>query len=620
MAGILGDITVDTSTTKIVYLQEQEGWIPYIVIQQGKPESGNYDDSCDGTWLIRQNDPTAFRWDTESGTLYPDSDVNNWLNITFLHFLTSDFRNALKTVRIPYCSNRSPETIASGPQGLECQVFLLSASEIGANSGYGQPSTEGALLQYFIAGDTSSAKNRRSSIKNKYWTRSVSTNSGWAILQNAGDPDDLNVNTAYPVMPVIILPSYLPVDDNDHVLFSAPAPSNINVPSSVIATQSIAISWSTSSGADSYKLERQVNGGSWKTVYTGANTSYTDTAQTGWSSVVYRVSAGISGVYGDTTQSSTVTITTPATPSSITVPGAAMTGQTYEVLWDAVTNVDSYKLERRVNSGSWTTVYTGPGLSFTNTAQTGWTSVQYRVSAGIDGVYGDPVTSSEIDIIAASALVISGADGSLGTITAPVTYSVTSDTGNQITVEETVGNHTRTLTPTSGQLISIPVSMMDPAADGSGQIVIKASVTASSGQVNQTRSWTYTKTPLTLPTKAYRVEQLQGEAKDVMPLTLAEAVMLPDGQSVADKLGVSAVFVAKTTAKTITLPFAPSAAVVGYVPRSSEYYDNEPQSWLIFQGQTIRLHVSGTSFKLNGNTVSCDSANAVSGIQVVAFY
>lgn len=202
----------------------------------------------------------------------------------------------------------------------------------------------------------------------------------------------------------------------------------------------------------------------------------------------------------------------------------------------------SYKLEREVNgSGSWEQVYEGPNLTYTDTVQDTWTSVKYRVSAGIDGVYGTPLESDTVDIIPASALVISGADGSLGTITAPVTYSVTSDTGNQITVEETVGNHTRTLTPTSGQLISIPVSMIDPAADDAGEITIQASVQATSGTVTQTRNWTYTKTPLTLPTKAYRVEQLQGGAKDVMPLTLAEAVMMPDGSSVADKLGATSV-------------------------------------------------------------------------------
>lgn len=225
----------------------------------------------------------------------------------------------------------------------------------------------------------------------------------------------------------------------------------------------------------------------------------------------------------------------------------------------------SYKLEREVNgSGSWEQIYEGPNLTYTNTVQSTWTSVKYRVSAGIDGVYDTPMESDTVDIIPASALVISGADGSLGTITAPVTYSVTSDTGNQITVTETINGHSRTLNPTSGAQIAIPVSMIDPAADDAGEITIQASVQATSGTVTQTRSWTYTKTPLTLPTKAYRVEQLQGGAKDVIPLDLAEAVMMPDGKSVAEKLGGATLagVAIGTFTSSVTLPFAPDAVRV----------------------------------------------------------
>ena len=109
-------------------------------------------------------------------------------------------------------------------------------------------------------------------------------------------------------------------------------------------------------------------------------------------------------------------------------------------------------------------------------------------------------------------------------------YSVTSDPGNQITVTEIINGHERTLTPTSGQLITIPVSMLDP---GTGGITIKASVQAASGIVNQTRSWTYTKTPLALPVAPYRVERMQGKECDIFPQTLAEAVFMPDGSSVA---------------------------------------------------------------------------------------
>lgn len=215
---------------------------------------------------------------------------------------------------------------------------------------------------------------------------------------------------------------------------------------------------------------------------------------------------------------------------SITVPGAAMTGQSVDIFFEAADRAESYKLERKVDSNGWTQVYEGAELAYADTIQPGWTSVQYRVSAGISGVYSTPMVSNTVSIIPTSALVISGTDGNLGTITAPVAYSVTSDTGNQITVTEIINGHERTLTPTSGQLITIPVSMLDP---GAGAITIKASVQAASGIVNQTRNWTYTKTSLALPVAPYRVERLQGKECDVMPQTLAEAVFMPDGSSVA---------------------------------------------------------------------------------------
>ena len=219
----------------------------------------------------------------------------------------------------------------------------------------------------------------------------------------------------------------------------------------------------------------------------------------------------------------------PGVPS-ITVPGAAMIGHAVDISWEAADSAESYKLERRVDSGGWTQVYAGDDLTYTDTVQSGWTSVQYRISAGISGVYGGLTVSNVVSIIPVSSLVISGTDGNLGTAKAPVTYSVTSDTDSPITVTEIINGHERTLTPTSGQLITIPVSMLDP---GTGGITIKASVQAASGIVNQTRSWTYTKTPLALPVAPYRVERMQGKECDIFPQTLAEAVFMPDGSSVA---------------------------------------------------------------------------------------
>ena len=397
-------------------------------------------------------------------------------------------------------------------------------------------------------------------------------------------------------------------------------PSSVSIPADIMPGQQITITVTPGTGkvyggTVSYQYQVRLDGGAWQTVATTTATTQGYTVPAGTQSIQARVVASDNMGFTSDTYVASAAVTVVGAPASITVPGAAMPGQSIAISWEAVSGAETYKLER--NTGSrWTQVYEGANLTYTDTAQTGWTSVQYRVSAGIDGVYGDPVTSSEVDIISATSLVISGADGSLGTITAPVTYSVTSDTGNQITVTETINGHSRTLNPASGAQIAIPVSMIDPAADDTGEITIQASVRATSGTVTQTRNWTYTKTPLTLPTKAYRVEQLQGGAKDVMPLTLAEAVMLPDGSSVADYVNTPTVFAAKTTQNSITMPFTPSMVVFSSLETSRGYGQNV---YLVYQGDSF---LDGYSWRitLSGNTISkSGGSDGVNGMKIIAF-
>lgn len=285
--------------------------------------------------------------------------------------------------------------------------------------------------------------------------------------------------------------------------------------------------WISSSGKLAYRIPDTLSGKIFYPVYYGVKTikekgAYIEDV-TSESENTYPKD-GISGNYYYVFK-----YAVPGVPS-ITVPGAAMIGHAVDISWEAADSAESYKLERRVDSGGWTQVYAGDDLTYTDTAQSGWISVQYRISAGISGVYGGLTVSNVVSIIPVSSLVISGTDGNLGTAKAPVTYSVTSDTDSPITVTEIINGHERTLTPASGQTITIPVSMLDP---GAGAITIKASVQAASGAVNQTRNWTYTKTPLALPVDPYRVERMQGKECDIFPQTLAEAVFMPDGSSVA---------------------------------------------------------------------------------------
>lgn len=217
-------------------------------------------------------------------------------------------------------------------------------------------------------------------------------------------------------------------------------------------------------------------------------------------------------------------IVTPPAPSAINVPDIGMQGNQITVSWTAVDGADGYILERKANTDSdWTQVYSGANTSFEETVGT-WTSVQYRVKAGVSGTYGDYTTSASVPVVSASAVVISGTDGDLGTLVNDVSYTVSSDGSTELTVVETInGTETRTYTATNGATNKIPVVDLPT---GYGTIKITASTNPGSGVVTVTREWTYTKAAITFP-DAGGVADLTQQGKTIWAKTLAEAVRTP---------------------------------------------------------------------------------------------
>lgn len=209
-----------------------------------------------------------------------------------------------------------------------------------------------------------------------------------------------------------------------------------------------------------------------------------------------------------------------APPHAITVPAQAMQGNQLAVSWPAVDGADGYILERKANTDAdWVQVYSGADLTFSETAGT-WESVQYRVKSGANGKYGEYTISSLVDVVPVSILVISGSDGSLGTLTNDVQYVVSSSGTSALTVTESAGRTTRTFTATNGATIRIPVIDLPT---GSGTIKITASTNPGSGVVTVTRNWTYSKTAPTFA-NAGSTAQLQQNGKNIFPLTLLECV------------------------------------------------------------------------------------------------
>lgn len=313
------------------------------------------------------------------------------------------------------------------------------------------------------------------------------------------------------------------------------APESITVPETVYGGKETEISWAAASDPDGnlsgYILERQTDGGSWSQRYKGAGRSYADTVPFGTESVRYRVKAydGENLSSGYTTSPTRSVVNAPDVPV-LTVPELAMEGQTVPVSWTAATHAAGYTLERKASTDAdWTQVYSGQALSFSETAGA-WTAVQYRVKATGEQADSAWATSGEIPVVSASALVISGQDGDLGTLVNDVPYSVSSDTGNQISLELRVNGALWTaLEVSSGYAQSIPVIDLPT---GAGTIDILATVQASTGAVSAARAWTYTKTPVTTSAGPCDVVEWQDATGAVkFPVTLAEAVRIPGGKT-----------------------------------------------------------------------------------------
>ena len=269
--------------------------------------------------------------------------------------------------------------------------------------------------------------------------------------------------------------------------------------------------------------------------------------------------------------------TAPPAPASISVPDAAMAGNNISVAWETVKGANIYKLERSVNPDGWVTVYTGAGLKYIDKAGD-WTSVQYRASAGSTigtTQYGEPIVSKTVNIVPSTTLRISMPEGNIGEIKGAITYTALSDAPRDAiyiseVFENTYSDYQRELTLKPGDSVTIPVSRFPSAAGG--RFTVKAKVQISDNAwANENRQLSYTKTPTSMPDSPYRVERLQGKECDVMPQTLAEAVFMPDGKSVAETIGSPKSVVGKRTGTspgdgslatvTISLPFRPKCLI-----------------------------------------------------------
>lgn len=491
----------------------------FIVVHQGKPSSV-YDDSCNGTWLLMKDIYENRQWHSSNTNDYANSTIHSYLNSTFLNLFESNIKNAIKQVKLPYRKGSGTSTtVTSGSNGLSAKIFLLSATETSFNFSSYMPSGEGAELAYFKGCADNSADSKRVAYLNGsatgWWLRSpycVNFLYALCVVSN-GDWNRDFCSGSYGIRPALILPSTLLVSDDGTVSTNtAPStPGSISVPSSIMGGTNISISWAKSSDAESnlagYKVERSTNGGSsWSQIYQGTATSTTNNVAFGTTSVMYRVKAydteGLESGWRTSSQVTVVNNNAPSAPPSIAVPNDVKGGSTLVISWTAASdsdgNLSGYILERSTDGGSsYTQVYKGNALTYTDTITKGWSTVMYRVKAydSYNAQSGYTTSTKRTVDNNTTPTITTSSAANLGTKSSgfTISYSVDDkDAGDTLTVTEKLdGTTKRTYTATRKTTNSFAVTgeYFQKITNGSHTMT----VTVTDGKATVTKTFTFTK-------------------------------------------------------------------------------------------------------------------------------
>lgn len=450
------------STGSIIKLKENGTLVDFYVAKH------DYESSLNGTGrtlVFRKDCYDQRQWHTSNVNAYASSAIDSWLNSTYKNMLDADIRALIGSTKIRYTPGNGNTTMGT----LDRAVFLLSAYELGKSESWFNK--EGTTLPN--ATNYQIAKLNGSTVVQ--WTRSPRTGStdNAVFLNSDGDVDYLGCVYSFGSRPAFTLPSNLYVSD-DGTVFQNTAPStpaSISVPSSINGGSSITVSWAASTDAESnlegYIVERSTNGGSsWTQIYQGTATSTTNTVAFGTNTVAYRVKAyDAAGLESGWKTSSTVTVTNnraPGAPGSLTVPAVVRGGSNLAISWTAASdsdgNLSGYELERQVDGGSWTQIYKGSALAYTDTITAGWNTVAYRVRSYDSYNATSTYVTSETRTVDNNAIPVITSSTTSGTDLGTkedgfdLTYTVTDADSDTVTVKEYLDNVLkRTYTATLGQ-------------------------------------------------------------------------------------------------------------------------------------------------------------------------
>lgn len=162
------------------------------------------------------------------------------------------------------------------------------------------------------------------------------------------------------------------------VVYPPSSAPSVSVPGSS-NNGSYAVNWGSVSGATSYTLQEQVNGGGWSTVQSSGATSWIASGK-GNGTYGYRAQACNVGGCGPWSGTGSITVTYPPSGApSVSALGSSTNGS-YTVSWSGVGGANSYVLQEQVNSGGWSAVQNSGATSW-STSGKGNGTYGYHVQA-----------------------------------------------------------------------------------------------------------------------------------------------------------------------------------------------------------------------------------------------
>lgn len=225
---VTGIFSGDLAVGSVVKLMENGVATEYLVVNQGKPSGSSlYDDSCDGTWLLRNDIYENREWHSSRINDYENSTIQSYLNSTFLNLFDANTKSVIKQVKIPYRKGSGKDaTVTSGTNGLSAKIFLLSATEVRFSNNF-MPSSEGMELSYFSGCSVTSSDNKRISKLNgtaiAWWLRSpfchssLSSTISICVSSTGGFSNDY-CNGSHGIRPALILPKNAIFDETTLIL------------------------------------------------------------------------------------------------------------------------------------------------------------------------------------------------------------------------------------------------------------------------------------------------------------------------------------------------------------------------------------------------------------------